>query len=61
MKKQSKLKLVKKKIKDNLYTYESYRVEDQCDHLYDEDKTLKNSLGIWKTCEKCRSTKIFYR
>lgn len=60
MKKQkvTKFKLVKVQLSDNLFKYEKVKVIEECLHHYDEKLTETNSLGTWRTCSKCRSTKL---
>ena len=64
MRKEKVYKKVCKKIKvsDNMYRVEIEReLVGECQHYYDETKTLRNSLGFWRTCEKCHSTKLSYK
>lgn len=57
-----KIKLKKIKLDNGCYKYEKIReLVSECVHYYDETKTLRNSLGFWRTCEKCKSTKLSYK
>ncbi len=54
----TKFKIVKVKLSDNLYRHERVKVIDECLHHYPEELTEVNKLGTWRTCSKCRSTKL---
>jgi hypothetical protein len=52
------MKIIKIKLADNLYKYEKEYEKEDCIHYWDEKLTKKNKLGTWRTCRKCRSTKL---
>ena len=54
----TKFKIVKVKLGDNLYRHEKVKVTEECLHYFPDELIETNKIGTWKTCSKCRTTKL---